>query len=100
MCAVRWKAAARSWLTRGTCRLVGLLTSSVARGRAGKGCLEQAAKPPLALTPLPDAVILEGFIVASCSCVCECLSGCWMSMYVLFSSGDLTLSEPQLFTQP
>lgn len=98
MSAVRWKAAARSWLTRGTCRLVEVFTSSVACGRAGKGCLEQAAKPPLALTPLPGAGILEDFIVASH--VCECLSGCWMSTCVLFSSGDLNLGEPQLFTQP
>lgn len=100
MSAVRWKAAARSWLTRGTCRLVEVFTSSVAHGRAGKGCWEQAAKPPLALTFLPDAVILDDFVVASCSCVCECLSGCWMSVCVLFSNGDLNLSEPQLFTQP
>lgn len=72
MSAVRWKAAARSWLTHGTCRLVEVITSSAARGRAGKGCLEQAAKPPLALTPLPDIVVLEDLIVASCSRVSVC----------------------------
>lgn len=29
-----------------------------------------------------------------------CLSGCCTSACVLFSSGDVNLSEPQLFTQP
>lgn len=72
MSAVRWKAAARSWLTHGTCRLVEVFTSSAARGRAGKGSLEQAAKPPLALTPLPDIVVSEDLIVASCSRVSVC----------------------------
>lgn len=37
---------------------------------AGKGCLEQTTKPPVALTPLPNTVILEDFIVSSCSRVC------------------------------
>lgn len=51
MCAVRWKAAAPSWLTHGTCRFVDIpqLPNGV---RAGKGRWKPAANPYPALKRL------------------------------------------------
>lgn len=87
-CAARWKAAAQSWLTRVTCRLVGIFYFCMACVRAGNGSESSASTEAL----LSNSVFLVDLI----SCGHMCLSICPVARCLLLF-GFLLSMETKAF---